>query len=144
MPHSQLRNRILSKKPQNNAKRPDLLDLDHTWKYLQHADTLQYARQNFSLVAQSMLVVAFFTIPHEGYAAQTFRMAIASLGVIYTLGWFYMSKRLAARMQPLNERLMTGDPTYKIYMEAVHRHPSGKFLYLYGYFLPQPCVSGSY
>lgn len=114
---------------QGQAQKPQPSDLDpeRAWRYLQHADTLQYARQNFSMVAESMLVVAFFTVP-AGVPGPQFRLAIAFLGAVYTLAWLYLGWRLAARMEPLHHCLKAKDPVYKVYLEAVPKHPAGKLV----------------
>jgi hypothetical protein len=99
---------------------------DRTWRYLQHADNLIHSRQSFTLVAESMLVVAFFTVGSDPRSNQFLHIVIAALGVVYTLAWLYTNQRLATRMRFLNNDLYETDPIYKKYIDAVPKELSSQ------------------
>lgn len=104
------------------------LDSERAWKYLQHADTLHSSRLNFALVAESMLVVAFFIVPESLTAEWVLRLAITVLGLVYTLGWFYVNARLSVRMQVLHRHLKANDTTYHAYLTAACGPPANSVL----------------
>lgn len=99
---------------------------DAVWDNYKHADNLYHHRFNFFLVAESMLVVSFATTllvnPVNSniftYSNQI-RIAIAILGMMFTLSWFYVNKRLDWRLVYLNNEYLTKNEDYNKYMESV-------------------------
>lgn len=111
----------------NDSQSSSIIDNDRAWRYLQHADTQDASRSNFSLVAESMLIVAYFMVSPGTAVTITLRIAVCLLGTAYTLAWLYVSVRLNKRMQPLHKHLKENDATYRIFLEAV-RGPSATLI----------------
>lgn len=103
----------------------------------QHADNLYHQRFNFFLVAESMLVVSFATslLIHPDNSILTglsknIRTAISLLGMIFTVSWFYVNKRLDWRLVFLNSEFLKSKNEYKDYLDSVSKYSihSGFFM----------------
>jgi hypothetical protein len=99
-----------------------------------HANRMYHQRVNFFLVAESMLVVSFITSITNlvtGLENIKFvRVVIALLGLIFTISWFYVNKRLDWRLTYLNTNYMKKFRIYENYLDSVGRHTlhSGLFM----------------
>jgi hypothetical protein len=103
--------------------------LKRAWEYHNAADTLFAARFNYSIVAQSMLLVSFVTLfvvdHHKAYHFWA-EFVIAIFGIYYTGFQHLLSRSLVSKMDYLKREYLTKlDPIYEEYMAAEPSRPSG-------------------
>ena len=99
------------------------------WEYHKEADVLFAARANYSMVAQSMLLVSFMTIfavqNHTVYT-KIIEIAVAMFGIWYAYNQYLLSRSLSSKMKLLKgDYLEKLDPIYRKYMKAEPGRPSG-------------------
>ena len=87
---------------------------DRAWNYYAHAGNLLQARINFFLVAESFLILSFVTTLLDIKSgrvpvANTVRLGVGLLGIVYTSVWLYVNARLDMRVKPLHKVLMEAD-----------------------------------
>lgn len=102
----------------NNTSQDRMDELERAWAYLEHASDIHSGRANFFLVAESMLVVALFSISSELPKVDIIQLFICILGIVYTIGWFYVNARLTKRMSTLHRFVMKRDPIYEKYLKS--------------------------
>ncbi|UCD14449.1 MAG: hypothetical protein JSW60_03270 [Thermoplasmatales archaeon] len=111
---------------------PDTIS-DKVWKVVfdqtKYCSNLYQRRINFMLVAESMLIVSFVTtlvVPLDNIKlfefAESIRIGIAILGLVFTFSWYYINKRLDWRLVFLNHRFLkktcSYSSMYKDYLKA--------------------------
>jgi hypothetical protein len=98
------------------------------WEYHKHADTLLLARVNYSLVAQSMLIVSFSTLfaaEHQTSAVQRAEIGVAVLGFVFAAIQWLLSMSLHAKMKTMRDKYLNTDSVFSDYIEAPSIRPSG-------------------
>ena len=73
------------------------------WQYKMHEEDIFYQRNNFFLVAESMLLIALATL--FGAARTTFSLilVLAILGCVLTIVWIYVSSRQLSVIQQISK-----------------------------------------
>lgn len=101
------------------------------WDYYKHADSLHSGRINFFLVAETILLLIFFSemsfISSESIKGVT-RVLVGLSGVAYTFSWFYVNYGLSLRMKRLTNEYLKSDEVYRKYLEAANGLSSNTFL----------------
>jgi hypothetical protein len=94
----------------------------------QHTDTIRESRSNFIMVAQSMLVVAYFTVPSSNIPVL---YAICTLGLAFSLVWFHNMSRLSKRIDWVMKECLFQDPDIKAFVTSA-KGVHGKWYITYG------------
>jgi hypothetical protein len=101
------------------------------WDYYRHADNLYSGRINSFLVAETILLLIFFSemkfVRGEGLKS-AIRAVIGVSGFIYTLSWLYVNYGLSLRMRLLTNEYLKSDSVYRKYLNAANGLPSDFFL----------------
>ena len=83
------------------------------WEHGLHEDSVFNERQNYFLVAESMLLVAYATLLSAQQPKIFIAKVIASFGVLLTLAWIYVNARQWYVLRHLRERCITVLPDYE-------------------------------
>jgi hypothetical protein len=77
-------------------------------------------RVNYSIVAQSMLIVSFATLLAATEAAKWIcaEIGIAVLGMAFAIIQFSLSRSLVAKLEAMEKVLKQGDHIFKVYIET--------------------------
>jgi len=99
------------------------------WEYHKAADSIYQGRIHFLLVAESMLLLSFVTFFSKYNNTESIPSAIAFVGILLTLSWYYINIRQAIRTTMLKDRyLIKNDPVYWDYIKSVAHSPTADFL----------------
>ncbi len=112
------------------VKNIDYREFNQLFDIYKHADNLLHQRFNFFMVAESMFAVSFATALVASSETRVVMIAIAVIGMVFTLGWAYVNRRLDFRLIYLSNKYLQFYPVYKKYLGSVPRFSidSGTFL----------------
>jgi hypothetical protein len=79
------------------------------WEFTLHEDLLFNERQNFFLIAESMLAVAYATALAS---ARDIARDIAIIALVITIMWLYVSARHAQLVESIQKRAKAAFPDY--------------------------------
>jgi hypothetical protein len=98
---------------------------ERAWKYYSEIDKLLHDRVNYFLVAESMLLFSFISayLTSQEDLIQI-RPAIAFVGIVITLIWFYTNRRIRIKMRNLYEIATNKDPLIFDYRRAIKISPT--------------------
>ena len=68
-------------------------DAQKLWQYKMHEEDIFYQRNNFFLVAESMLLIALATLFNAPRTTFSLIVVFATLGCLLTVVWIYVSSR---------------------------------------------------
>jgi len=91
------------------------------WEYHKNADNLFVSRFNFFILAESMFIVSFATIVASKSSEMLIpiKIAIVILGLLFTIGWYWVNKRLLEKIWYLKYHYLEKfDRIYLDYMRA--------------------------
>lgn len=76
-------------------------EIQRLWQYKMHEEDIFYQRNNFFLVAESMLLIALATLFNATRAGFLIIFVLAALGCVLTLIWIYVSSRQLVVIQQI-------------------------------------------
>ena len=85
---------------------------------VQHEDAMFYQRANFSLVAESMILVAYSLLASRRGAPLVQDRVIATFGLMITIVWAYAAHRFLARFRYITRRAEDEYPYYRAIREG--------------------------
>lgn len=97
---------------------------ERAWKYFMNADKILHDRVNYFLVAESMLLVAFFT----GQKPEFFLRMLPLIGITITLTWYYSNRRTRIRMKYLRDVAEKNNAEIFYYVRYIRISPSEDFM----------------
>ncbi len=109
--------------------------LNRLWEDRLHEDNVFNERQNFFLVSQSMLLVAYATLLSASQPNIPVARITASLGVLLTLVWIYVNARLYYIVRHIQDRAISMIPEYKETIRTRTKWPISSTR-LMAYFVP--------
>jgi len=68
---------------------------DKLWEILKHIDSIREGRNNFFIVAESMMIAAYMALIS---GESILKYAVSILGMIYTISWFFINLRQSNRI----------------------------------------------
>ena len=93
------------------------------WDWIKHEGNVFNARGNLFLVAESMLIVSFSTtLTSELINIIVVRIAIIILGIVFTLSWFYVNRRLDWRLVFLSSNYLEKNEEYNKYIACTRKY----------------------
>ena len=98
------------------------------WKRYLEIDKLLHDRVNYFLVAESMLLVAFVTAYTMSENLLQIKPALAFVGVVITLIWYYSNRRIRLRINYFYNIAWKNDPDIYDYRRAIRISPTEEFM----------------
>ncbi len=100
-------------------------DRETAWEYYKELDRRIQQRENYILVAESMLLLSYVTAftSHSPFGFQT---PVAIVGIVITLSWYYANLRLLIQSEILIDDYLFENPVIKRSITSVIRYPNAK------------------
>lgn len=112
--------------PEPIKKYPE--DLKMAWEYVKSADARKQQTRNYLLVAESMLLFSFvtiYTIDNMSNQQYNVSSAIAIIGIVVTLSWFFANLRLGLQISTIQKGyLLKRDRVYWDHIKVVRHQPT--------------------
>ncbi len=103
-------------------------EVENAWEYVKNADERYQQRVNYLLVAESMLLFSFVTIhtiKNICDQQNNVSSAIAIIGILITLSWFFVNLRLGWQVTTIQKKyLLKHEPVYWDFTKSVQPQPT--------------------
>lgn len=109
--------------------------VERLWEHGLHEDSVFNERQNYFLVAESMLLVAYATLVSTAEPRMLVARVIASFGVLLTAVWIYVNVRQLYVVRHLRARCIEVIPDYRETYQTRRKWPISS-IWLLSYFVP--------
>ena len=100
-------------------------DRETAWKYYKELDRRIQQRENYILVAESMLLLSYATA-FNSKSPLGFQTPVAIVGIILTFTWYYVNIRLLVQSDTLFNYYLFKIPVFKRSVASVVKYPSAK------------------
>ena len=111
------------------------------WNHRLHEDVLFYTRQNYFIVAESMLAVAFAQALSGADPETLLMRVIAAIGFLLTTTWLYVNYRQLGSLKTVHTRAISLLPEFEeTYEQRRSRGPAMKDVFAYGVPLLIACM----